>query len=90
MSDPPIASLSPVSVAKQAPDVDTTEAPDEAGHSAGHGQGIGTLALGALGVVFGDIGTSPLYAFREAFEHQHLPGRADQRPGRWRRSPSGR
>jgi KUP system potassium uptake protein len=30
------------------------------------------LALGALGVVFGDIGTSPLYAFREAFEHQDL------------------
>jgi KUP system potassium uptake protein len=25
------------------------------------------LTLGALGVVFGDIGTSPLYAFREAF-----------------------
>ncbi|WP_420093597.1 KUP/HAK/KT family potassium transporter [Legionella maceachernii] len=24
-----------------------------------------TLALGALGVVFGDIGTSPLYALRE-------------------------
>jgi len=24
-------------------------------------------------VVFGDIGTSPLYAFRESFEHQHLP-----------------
>ena len=34
--------------------------------------GVG-LALGALGVVFGDIGTSPLYAFREAFEHQDLP-----------------
>jgi len=31
------------------------------------------VALGALGVVFGDIGTSPLYAFREAFEHQDLP-----------------
>ena len=29
--------------------------------------------MGALGVVFGDIGTSPLYAFREAFEHQELP-----------------
>ncbi|HEX9161526.1 MAG TPA: potassium transporter Kup [Thermoanaerobaculia bacterium] len=29
-----------------------------------------TLALGALGVVYGDIGTSPLYAFRECFaEH---------------------
>ncbi len=25
------------------------------------------MALGALGVVYGDIGTSPLYAFREAF-----------------------
>ncbi|MBI4049111.1 MAG: KUP/HAK/KT family potassium transporter, partial [Devosia nanyangense] len=24
------------------------------------------LILGALGVVYGDIGTSPLYAFREA------------------------
>jgi KUP system potassium uptake protein len=27
----------------------------------------GALALGALGVVFGDIGTSPLYALRECF-----------------------
>ncbi len=31
----------------------------------GHGK-FWPLALGALGVVFGDIGTSPLYAFREA------------------------
>src|SRR6476659_1676445 len=39
----------------------------------GHARvGTGALALGALGVVFGDIGTSPLYAFREAFEHQEL------------------
>lgn len=29
------------------------------------------LALGALGIVFGDIGTSPLYAFRECFSPQH-------------------
>src|SRR3978361_1253085 len=35
--------------------------------------GAGALALGALGVVFGDIGTSPLYAFKESFEHHHLP-----------------
>ena len=28
------------------------------------------LALGALGIVYGDIGTSPLYAFRETF-HGH-------------------
>jgi KUP system potassium uptake protein len=30
-----------------------------------------TLSLGALGVVYGDIGTSPLYAFRECFAQQH-------------------
>ena len=28
---------------------------------------LGALTLGALGVVFGDIGTSPLYAVRECF-----------------------
>ena len=32
----------------------------------GHGSKLG-LAAGAIGVVFGDIGTSPLYAFRETF-----------------------
>jgi KUP system potassium uptake protein len=34
-----------------------------------------TLALGALGVVFGDIGTSPLYAFNAVFggAGRHLP-----------------
>ena len=26
---------------------------------------LAALSLGALGVVFGDIGTSPLYAFKE-------------------------
>ena len=30
------------------------------------------LALGALGIVYGDIGTSPLYAYREAFEGHDL------------------
>jgi KUP system potassium uptake protein len=30
-----------------------------------------TLALGALGVVYGDIGTSPLYALRECFHRSH-------------------
>ena len=29
------------------------------------------LSLGALGVVYGDIGTSPLYAFRECFAPEH-------------------
>jgi len=31
-----------------------------------HPSSITALALGALGVVFGDIGTSPLYAVRES------------------------
>jgi len=35
-------------------------------HSAERRQSTGILILGALGVVFGDIGTSPIYAFREA------------------------
>ena len=30
-----------------------------------------TLAIGAIGVVFGDIGTSPLYALRECFSPEH-------------------
>ena len=30
-----------------------------------------SLSIGALGVVFGDIGTSPLYAFRESFVGEH-------------------
>ncbi len=38
------------------------------GHSR-PGSGFALLALGAIGVVFGDIGTSPLYALREALHH---------------------
>ncbi len=38
-----------------------------ADHAQGHGkQSMWALAVGAIGVVYGDIGTSPLYAFREA------------------------
>jgi KUP system potassium uptake protein len=34
--------------------------------------GQGALVIGALGVVYGDIGTSPLYSFKETFtEHTH-------------------
>jgi KUP system potassium uptake protein len=36
------------------------------------GVGVGALTLGALGVVFGDIGTSPLYALQTVFSaHDH-------------------
>jgi KUP system potassium uptake protein len=34
--------------------------------------GLPTLAFGTLGIVYGDIGTSPIYAFREAFDHSEL------------------
>jgi KUP system potassium uptake protein len=40
------------------------------------GYGGATAAVGALGVVFGDIGTSPLYAFAECFRTDH-PGAAE-------------
>ncbi|MFC3580999.1 potassium transporter Kup [Sphingomonas hylomeconis] len=43
-------------------------APDAHGH---HHDGVIKLAVGAIGVVFGDIGTSPLYAFRETFAGHH-------------------
>ncbi|QYU69964.1 potassium transporter Kup [Leptolyngbya sp. 15MV] len=33
----------------------------------GHSASKTALAVGAIGVVFGDIGTSPIYAFRETF-----------------------
>jgi KUP system potassium uptake protein len=42
----------------------------------GHAQGpLYKLAIGAVGIVFGDIGTSPIYAFRETFagRHQLIP-----------------
>lgn len=45
------------------------DAPADAahGHTTGHTTAsFGGLLLGSIGVVYGDIGTSPLYAFREA------------------------
>ena len=40
-------------------------------HADRRGRYLLTLALAALGVVYGDIGTSPLYALREAFHGTH-------------------
>ncbi len=36
-----------------------------------HHSSVGALTLAALGVVYGDIGTSPLYALKECFNPQH-------------------
>ncbi|WP_373684303.1 potassium transporter Kup [Sphingomonas sp. R-74633] len=49
-------------------------APAETDAHAAHGHGHDAtwkLAIGAIGIVFGDIGTSPLYAFRETFDGHH-------------------
>jgi KUP system potassium uptake protein len=43
----------------------------EATRSAPSGRYLATLSLAALGVVFGDIGTSPLYALRECLHGPH-------------------
>src|SRR5215831_14394242 len=43
------------------------ETPAANGHGAAHSTAsFGALMLGSIGVVYGDIGTSPLYALREA------------------------
>ncbi len=60
------------------PTADTTSSVETAGvDPAGtpggpvHTEGVVALAVSAVGVVFGDIGTSPLYAFRETFAGHH-------------------
>lgn len=39
---------------------------DANNHSSHHSKDFPVLVMGALGVVYGDIGTSPIYAFRQA------------------------
>ena len=46
--------------------------PHPAPSAGGKSGPLAALAFGALGIVYGDIGTSPLYAFRESFEHADL------------------
>ncbi|QGN56044.1 potassium transporter Kup [Novosphingobium sp. Gsoil 351] len=52
-----------------------TEPPSATDHAHGHGHQHGgpllKMAVGAIGVVFGDIGTSPLYALRDTFAGHH-------------------
>lgn len=42
------------------------------GSTSQHPKSAIALSIGALGVVFGDIGTSPLYALRESFLHNRF------------------
>lgn len=50
------------------PSNDDHEAVEDSHHHP-QSESFAALALGAMGVVFGDIGTSPLYAMREALAH---------------------
>ena len=73
MSSEPTPDADP---AQPAP-AETPPRPDEAGGGGPHGggrharAGAAVLTLGALGVVFGDIGTSPLYALQQVFAGAH-------------------
>jgi KUP system potassium uptake protein len=48
-----------------------TELEHEAQHPPASGRRLALLTLTALGVVYGDIGTSPLYALRECFKAEY-------------------
>ena len=59
-----------------------TAADDHSNHEPGVGHarhGTAALALAALGVVFGDIGTSPLYALKECVQHHGAHHALDER-----------
>jgi KUP system potassium uptake protein len=65
-----------------APEV-TTEPPRSAEEALGEprspsGKGVAAITLAALGIVFGDIGTSPLYALQTVFTIDDRAVRPDQ------------
>ena len=57
--------------AKAGPVNATSETPGAAQGAPGSYRRVALLALGALGIVYGDIGTSPLYSLRECFTGPH-------------------
>lgn len=61
----------PVTEAESPEDIHSTYADLPAHKEAPRGNYLFLLSLTALGVVFGDIGTSPLYAMRECFHGPH-------------------
>jgi KUP system potassium uptake protein len=59
-------------VARGATDVSSAaDKTTKARHKSNHA--LGGLTVAALGVVYGDIGTSPLYALKEVFHGGHVP-----------------
>jgi len=72
MSDTPSPEVVPSSVPAPAPSpTPLPGALHPRPRTAPTGRALAKLALGALGVVYGDIGTSPLYALKECFNGPH-------------------
>ncbi len=74
--DPPMSDNPPTPQAVSVPSSTPLPAPTPTPvpgehHAVPSGAALAKLALGALGVVYGDIGTSPLYAVRECFSGTH-------------------
>src|SRR3954471_15419045 len=75
MTDVDPASLTP---AESVGSSDEAPLPPRAARRPGAKTGMAALTAGALGVVFGDIGTSPLYALQTVFSADHHAVRATQ------------
>jgi KUP system potassium uptake protein len=60
-----------VSEPNGSPEPATDSIPTDQHHTHGREAALWKLAVGAIGIVFGDIGTSPLYAFKETFAGHH-------------------
>jgi KUP system potassium uptake protein len=69
------ASLTPGEPEEQPPDATAPPRAERRSHATA---GMAALTLGALGVVFGDIGTSPLYALQTVFAADHHAVRPTQ------------
>src|SRR5690242_8156227 len=70
-----VAASRPGTHAESADDPTPPSQPREGRPRAAHGGAGLMLAAGALGVVFGDIGTSPLYALQATFTEAVTPDR---------------
>jgi KUP system potassium uptake protein len=78
MADEPLSDASAPADADSPQDsIQTPESETVMAHGGDGRSGMLKLALASVGVVFGDIGTSPLYAMREALAHSRSGGTAE-------------
>jgi K+ transporter len=68
MADPPATAASSTEVIPAGHAAPST---DEEREGPAAPTGLAGLSVAALGIVFGDIGTSPVYTFRECFNPEH-------------------